>query len=92
MDIVAPNQLDERRIEVLADGLPLFHGAQAVVGTTLVSALRRDGTPRPRCADVDGEALEAARRRKEVRYLELSGRQGRTPLVVLAAEVGGRWS
>ena len=55
MDIVAPNQLDERRIEVLVDGLPLFHGAQ--VDTTLVSALRR-----------------------------------RTRLVVLAAEVGGRWS
>ena len=56
MDIVAPDQLDERRIEVLADGLRFFHGAVAV-DTTLVSALRRDGTPRPRCADVDGGAL-----------------------------------
>ena len=64
MDIVVPNQLDERRIEVLADGLPLFHGAQVVVDTTLVSALRRDGAPHPRCADVDRAALEAARRRK----------------------------
>ena len=53
--------------------------------TLLVSALRRDGTPRPRCADVDGAALEAARRREELRYPELSGRQGRTRLVVLAA-------
>ena len=44
MDIVAPNQLDERRIEVLADVLLLFHGAQVAVDTTLVSALRRDGT------------------------------------------------
>ena len=58
MDIVAPNQLDERRIEVLADGLLLFHGAQVAVDTTLVSALRRDGTPRPRCADVDGLPVE----------------------------------
>ena len=92
MDIVRPNQLDERRIEVLVDGLPLFHGAQVAVDTTLVSALRRDGTPRPRCVDVDGAALEAARRRKELRYPELSGRQERTRLVVLVAEVGGRWS
>ena len=76
-----PNQLDERRID----------GTHVAVDTTLVSALRRDGAPRPRCADVDGAVLEAARRRKELRYPELSGRQGRTRLVVLAAEVGGRW-
>ena len=74
MDIVAPNQLDERRIEVLADGLLLFHGAQVAVDTTLVCALRRDGTPRPRCADVDGAALEAARRRKALpRVLRATG-------------------
>ena len=45
MDIVAPNQLDERRIEILVDGLPLLHGAQIAVDTTLVSVLRRDGAP-----------------------------------------------
>ena len=62
MDIVAPNQLDERRSEVLDDGLPVFHGAQVAVDTTLGSALRRDGTPRPRCADVHGAALEGTRK------------------------------
>ena len=92
MDIVAPNRLDERRVEVLADGLPLFHGAQLAVDTTLVSVLGRNGEPRPRCADVDGVILEEAKRRKERRYPELSGRHGRTRLVVLAAEVCGRWS
>ena len=90
MDIVAPNLLDERRVEVLADGLPLFHGQQLAIDTTLVSALGRDGLPRPlvACAHVDGAILEAARQRKERHYPEL----GRTRLVVLAAEVGGRWS
>ena len=92
MDIVAPNRLDERRIEILVDGLPLFHGAQIAVDTTLVSVLRRDGAPRSRCADVDSAALEAARRTKERRCPELSGQHGRTRLVVLGAEVGGRWS
>ena len=92
MDIVSPNLLDDRRVEVLADGLPLFHGQQLAIDTTLVSALGRDGLPRPRCAHVDGAILEAARRRKERHHLELSGQQGRTRLVVLAAEVGGRWS
>ena len=83
MDIVAPNRLDERRIEILVDGLPL-HGAKIAVDTTLVSVLRRDGAPRP--------ALEAAQRTKEHRYPELSGRHGGTRLVVLGAEVvaGGR--
>ena len=37
-------------------------------------------------------ALSEARRRKQCTYPELSGTQGRARLVVLAAEVGGRWS
>ena len=86
------NALDNRRLEIVADGLPLFLGAQLAVDTTLVSVLRRDGTPRPRCANEDGAALVAARRRKEGTYPELTGRDGRTRLVVLACEVGGRWS
>ena len=36
--------------------------------------------------------LRAARRRKERTYPEISGRFGRARLVVLACEVGGRWS
>ena len=88
---MAPNLLDERRVEVLADGLPLFHGQKLAIDTTLVSALGRDGLPRL-VAHVDGAILQAARWRKERHYPELSGQQGRTRLVVVAAEVGGRWS
>ena len=51
---------DGRRLEVVADGLPLFGGAQLALDTTLVSALRGDGTARRCAADVDGVALEAA--------------------------------
>ena len=47
---MAPNRLDERRIEILADGLPLFHGTQIAVDTTL--------------ADVDRAALRLPRGRK----------------------------
>ena len=36
--------------------------------------------------------LEAARTRKERRYQELVGPRSRARLVVLAVEVGGRWS
>ena len=92
MDLLPQGVPDQRRLEVVAEGLPLFHGAQLAIDTTLVSPLRADGAPHIQCADVDGAALQQARRRKERTYPELSGAHGRAKLVVLAAEVGGRWS
>ena len=86
------NEADGRRLEVVADGLPLFGGAQLAVDTTVVSALRSDGTAIPRAAHTAGVALEAARRRKERRYPELVGPRARSRLVVFGVEVGGRWS
>ena len=76
-------------MEVVADGLPLFNAAQLVIDTTLVSPIHRDGTPRPRTHDVNGVALQRARRNKEATYPELVGRGGGARLVVLAGVVGG---
>ena len=67
---------DGRRIEVIADGLPLFHGAQLAVDATLVSALRSNGDARPRAADIDGAALQAARQGKSELTLSSSKRAG----------------
>ena len=92
MDLAAYHNMDGRRLEVVADGLTLWHGAQLAIDTTLVSPLRRDGSARFRVANQDGAVLMEARRRKERTYPELSGEGGRARLVVLAAEVGGRWS
>ena len=92
MDLAEFNNLDGRRLEVVADGLTLWHGAQLAIDTTLLSPLRRDGSARPTAADHDGAALDDARRHKERTYPELSGDGRRARLVVLAAEVGGRWS
>ena len=62
MDLARPNVLDNRRVEIVADGgLPLFMGAQLAVDTTIVSVLKRDGSVRTRCATIDGASLEAAR-------------------------------
>ena len=61
----------------MVGGLPLFQGAQLAVDTTLVCPLTREGV---------------ARRRKETRCPELVGDGGRARLVVLAGEVGGRFS
>ena len=92
LDLLPGGQLDDRRLEVVADGLPLFHGAQLAIDTTLVSPVRADGAPRRQCATRDGAALDQARRTKERRYPELTGEYGRARLVVLACETGGRWS
>ena len=51
LDLVAHNNLDGRQLEVIAHGLTLWHSAQMVIDTTLVSPLRRDGSARARAAD-----------------------------------------
>ena len=67
-------------------------GAQLAIDTTLVSALRGDGSARRHAAFKDGVALLEARKWKVRTYPELVGDAARARLVVLAAEGGGRWS
>ena len=71
MDLGAPNAADNRRLEVVVDGLPLFGGVQLAVDTTLVSAVQGDGVPRRGAANRDGVALASARRKKARTYPEL---------------------
>ena len=73
LDLLPQDRPDTRRLEVVADGLPLHHGAQLAIDTTMVFPFRRDGVPRPRSMTVDGTSLATARKRKERRYPELSG-------------------
>ena len=82
---------DDRRIEVVANGLTLWGGTQLAIDTTLVSPLTRDGQPRRPAGRFTGAALRDARRRKERTYPELIGSR-RCRLVVLGIETGGRWS
>ena len=78
LDILGPHAaMDGRRLEVIADGLPLFNGAQLALDTN---------------RGVSFAQGQDARRRKERTYPELNGARGRACLAVLAAEVGGRWS
>ena len=70
-DLGVPNANDNKRLEVVADGLPLFGGVQLAVDTTLVFAVRGDGESVPGAADRDGVALRRARRRKEATFPEL---------------------
>ena len=88
---VEPGRLDERRIEVIANGLPLSNGAQVAVDTTLAAPLTSAGAPRRIRGRTAGAALQVARRAKERAYPELADSR-RCHLTVLGIEVGGRWS
>ena len=84
-NVIDGRKIDSRKIEVIANGLPLWGGAQLAVDTALVSALTRDGQPRAKNAFTD------TRDQKNKTYHELvNGKRCR--LVVLTFEVGGRWS
>ena len=54
---VAPGRQDDRRIEVIANGLPLWGGVQVAVDTTLVSPLTAAGEPRREGRRTAGAAL-----------------------------------
>ena len=83
---------DGRKIEVIVDGLSLYHGKQLAVDATIVCALGGNGKAHSWCSEEDGLAMIRARKRKEDRYPELVGPSSRAKLVVFAIEVGGRWS
>ena len=72
LDLPPLGRPDNRRIEIIADGLPLFHGAQLAVDTTMVSALRADGNPHRQSDAVGGATLTQARWRKELTYPKLT--------------------
>ena len=50
---------DARRIEVVANGLPLWHGSQLAVDATIVSPLTRQGQAHPRADVQPGSAVDA---------------------------------
>ena len=88
---VEPERLDERRIEVIANGLPFWNGTQVAVDTTLVAQLTSAGAPRRIRGRNAGAALQVARRAKERAYPEFAASR-RCHLTVLGIEVGGRCS
>ena len=92
LNIAGIRPTDGRRIEIVADGLTLYHGAQLVIDTTLISALRGDSVPHPRCATEDGVSLVHADKKKRDTYPEFGRSGSRAKLIVFCVEVGGRWS
>ena len=83
---------DERRIEVVANGLPLWHGSQQAIDATIVSPVTRAGEAQLGADARPGQALVgAARCKRRQTYPELV-RARRCRLVVVGVETGGRFS
>jgi len=80
---------DRRAIEVVAEGLPLYAGAQLAIDTTLTSPLSANGQPRFGSDEIDGAALKNIRQTKMTTYREVVSTR-RCHLLVAAMETGGR--
>ena len=84
LDLDLEDPGDARRLEVVVDGLPLHGGSQLAVDTTMVSALRGDGSARAGADRDCGQTTKGT-------TISRIGWAARARLVVLAVE-GGRWS
>ena len=67
LSIPSVHRLDHRKIEVVANGFPLWGGCQLAVDTTLVSPLAREGQLRWRNGRYAGAALQDARHKERAR-------------------------
>ena len=67
----------------MEEGMSVFGGVQLALDATLVSAHHGDDTPLRKANNVDGIALQHARKRKETRYPVLCELNGRARLVVI---------
>ena len=87
LNIVAPAD-DQRRIEVIVNGLPFWGGKQVAIDTTVVSALTGRGVARCRR---QGQAIHQAEQDKRHTFPNLLTGT-RCHFLVMAFEVAGRWS
>ena len=79
-------------MNIVAGGLPLFGGRTIVGDATLRSPLTGAGAPRFGSANIDGATFPQARHDKANAYPELVQEGARHKFLVLASEVGGRFS
>ena len=91
LNVPAVSIQDQRRIEVIAEGLSLYRGKQIAIDTTLVSPLSSEGAPRFQSNLYDAAAIQDAVRRKRQVYSDVFAAR-RCHLLVAAIETGGRWN
>ena len=91
MDIGAFNPHDTRRLDVVVDGLPLFR-ARKPPWTPHWFAFSREKESQTSVCQRQRSGNHCSTETERRRYPELTGVNVRARLVVLAAEVGGRFS
>ena len=82
---------DDRRIDILARGPPLYGGLPICGDAALVSVLHADGTPWRWADERDGVALEHTAKQHLATYWEVNAAP-RLHFLMLGAELGGRIS
>ena len=86
------HKLDQRRVDLVAYGLPIFNGLPIACDATLVSPLTGAGEPVPNACKEYGAAMQVARERKQKQYPEFFNQSvPHATFMVLPCEVGGRW-
>ena len=91
MNVIGVELNDNRHIEIIADGLPLYHGRQLAIDVTFGSALSGTGLPRLGSEHNDGAILTDAKRQKHRTYHDVVV-SDRCHLLVAGMETGGRCS
>ena len=87
MDLETPVH-DSRRLEILAEGLPLYGGVQLAIDTTLVSTLHCDGSARRSAAQIDGVVRADAKSALIPNWSAPGGAPGLWSLPVRLLDVG----
>ena len=64
LNVVGIQPRDGREIEVIVDGLSLYHGKQLAVDATIVCVLGGNGKAHSGCSEEDGLVMTRARKRK----------------------------
>ena len=57
MKVEGVSSTDDRRVEIMATGLPLYQGMPLVCDASLVSPVKANGIARPRAAHEPGVAI-----------------------------------
>ena len=68
---LAVHPRDNRRVDVLATGLPLYGGRVLCCDATLRSPLKANSAPQPRTARTDGATFAAAEKEKKQKYWDV---------------------
>ena len=80
---------DNRRIDLLVTGLPLYGGRPLFCDVTVRSPLKGNGQAHSKAASTSGAVLQRAEKDKATKYHDVA-KSSLRELIVLECETGGR--